>query len=35
MLGRMLFFGDCNVDLDPHPELRLLCSVKEMGIIID
>jgi hypothetical protein len=29
MLGRMVFFGDCEVDFDPHPEWRLLCSVKE------
>jgi hypothetical protein len=31
----MVFFGDCEVDFDPHPELRLLCSVKEMGITND
>jgi hypothetical protein len=29
MLGRMVFFGDCEVDFDSHLELRLLCLVKE------
>jgi len=25
----MVFFGECEVDFDPHPEPKLLCSVKE------
>jgi hypothetical protein len=25
----MVFFGNCEVDLHPHPELRLIWSVKE------
>jgi hypothetical protein len=35
MLGRMVFFGDCEVDFGPHPKRRLLCSAKEMGITVD